>query len=304
MPLAVTVGPLPEPAGLSRRALVTQARATRTGLTRRHQVVVERGCWEGPARWWLDHHGLPVVVPANDPMAVTGEARAHAAAGAGRTVGRRGHTMRHGQGTSAWPARQATAVVGLAGLTTADQSGTPEHGRHHHRRACAANPIQAVVVRHGQGRDYGPGGKPVVRTKASVPQPVPPFDDDDDRSLREHCGIKAAKQPWALGPPPQNTGRAVQVHVLFPFWLVALATASRLPCEPAQLRAAPVGWQRWRRPLLEQTRDKSLVFARHGDGIFPIAECALLVGVKRKDVPPSLGTLQDVLDKYRLTGHE
>jgi hypothetical protein len=46
-----------------------------------------------------------------------------------------------------------------------------------------------------------------------------------------------------------------------------------------------------------------IVFAQEWYGIFPLAEFALLVGVKRKDVPPGIGTLQDVLAKYRLTGH-
>jgi hypothetical protein len=144
----------------------------------------------------------------------------------------------------------------------------------------------------------------VFLTNASVQQPLQPFDDDDDRSLIENCGIKEAKQQWDLGHPPQKTGRAVQVHVLFTFLMFALATAYRLQCEQAQLRAEPMGWQRWRRQLLEQTRDKIIVFARHWYGIFHIAEFALLVGVKLNDVPPSIGTLQDVLDKYRLTGHE
>jgi hypothetical protein len=38
------------------------------------------------------------MVPAKESMAVTVDARAHAAAGEGVTVGRRAHTVRHGQG--------------------------------------------------------------------------------------------------------------------------------------------------------------------------------------------------------------
>ena len=219
-------------------------------------------------------------------------------------MGRRVHTIRHGQGTRARTARQETEGVGLEGLTTDDQYGTPEHGRHRHRRDFEANPIQAVVVRQWPGRDYGPGGTTVFLTHASGQQPLPPFDDDDDRSLIEHCCRKEAKQPWDLGHPPQNTARAVQVHVLCTCLLCALATAYRLPCEPAQLRAEPVGWQRWRRQLLEQTRDKIIVLAQRWYGSFPIAEFALLVGVKLTDVPPGIGTRQEVLATYRLTGHE
>jgi hypothetical protein len=304
IPLAVKVVPIHEHEVLSMRALVTQARANLTGFTRLHKVVFDRGFLDGTDLWWLDHHGITFVVPAKDNMAVTVDARAQAAAGEGVTVGRRVHTIRHGQGKSAWTERQETEVVGIEGLTTDDQYGTPEHGRHHNRRDFEANPIHAVVVRQWHGRDYGPGGNTVFLTNASVQQPLQPFDDDDDRSLIENCCIKEAKQQWDLGHPPQKTGRAVQVHVLFTFLMFALATAYRLPCEQAQLRAEPMGWQRWRRQLLEQTRDKSIVFARHWYGIFHIAEFALLVGVKLNDVPPSIGTLQDVLDQYRLTGHE
>ena len=304
MPLAVTVGPIPAHAGLSMRALLTQARAHLTGLTRWHKVVFDRGCLDGADLWWLDPHGITCVVPAKDHMAVTVEARAPAAAGEGVTVGRRVHTMRHGQGKSAWTERQESEVVGLEGLTTDDQDGTPAPGRHRNRRDFEANPIQAVVVRQWHGRDDGPGGTTVFLTKASVQQPLPPCDDDDDRSLIEHCGIKEAKQPWDLGHPPQKTERAVQVQVMFTCLMCALATAYRLPCEQAQLRAEPVGWPRWRRQLREPTRDQSIVFAQRWYGIFPLAEFALLVGGKLKDVPPGIGTRQEVLAKYRLTSHE
>ena len=128
-----------------------------------------------------------------------------------------------------------------------------------------------------------------------------PFDDYDDRSLIENCCIKEAKQQWDLGHPPQKTGRAVRVHVVFTFLMFALATAYRLQCEQAEVRVEPVGWQRWRRQLLEQTRDKLIVFAQGWYGIFHIAEFALLVGVKLKDVLPDIGTPQEVLTKYGLT---
>jgi hypothetical protein len=191
--------------------------------------------------------------------------------------------------------------VGIAGLTTYDQYGTPEHGRHHYRRDFAPNPINAVVVRQWHGKDYGPGGKTVFLTNASVKEPLQPFDDYDDRSLIENCCIKEAKQQWDLGHPPQKTGRAVRVHVVFTLLMFALATAYRLRCEHTELGAEPVGWQRWRRQLLEQTRDQIIVFAQGCYGIFHLAEFVLLVGVKLKDVPPSVGALQEVLAKYELT---
>jgi hypothetical protein len=236
-------------------------------------------------------------------MAVTADARAQAAAGEAITVGRRAHTVRHGQGKTAWTERLETEVVGITGLTTDDQSGTPEHGLQANRRDFQANPIHAVVVRQWNGKDYRPGGRTVFLTHTPVDKPLQAFDDHDDRSLIEHCCIKEAKQQWALGHPPQKTERAVRVHVLFTLLLCALATASRLPCEREARGGEPVGWQRWRRQLLEQTQEKVMVFAQGTYGIFHLAEYSLLVGVKLKDRPPGIGTRQDVLAKYRLLSH-
>jgi hypothetical protein len=53
----------------------------------------------------------------------------------------------------------------------------------------------------------------------------------------------------------QKTARAVQVHGVFTRLMFALATAYRLPCEREATGGEFVGWQRWRRQLLEQTRE-------------------------------------------------
>jgi hypothetical protein len=262
IPLAVKVGPMQEHEALWARALVTHARMHLAGDARLHQVVFEKGCLDGTTLWWLDQQGIRLVVPAKKDLAVTADARAHAAAGADLTVGRRVHTVRHGQGNKAWSERLEPEVVGITGLTTYDQYGTPEHARHATRRDFQAHLINAVVVRTWQGKDSGPGGKTVFLTNARVEQPLQPVDDDDDRSLIEHCGIKEAKQPWDLGHPPQKTERAVRVPVLLTLLRFALATAYRLPCEREATGGEPVGWQRWRRQLLEQNRDKVIVVAQ------------------------------------------
>jgi hypothetical protein len=93
----------------------------------------------------------------------------------------------------------------------------------------------------------------------------------------------------------------VRVHVLFTLLMFALATAYRLQCEREARGGEPVGWQRWRRQLLEQTRDKVIVFAQGYYGIFHLVEYSLLLGVKLKDVPPGIGTSHDILSKYRLS---
>jgi hypothetical protein len=183
IPLAVKVVKIQEHEALWTRALVTQARANLASDARLHRVVFDKAFLAGTDLWWLEQHGLLFVVPARDDMAVTADARALAAAGAGVTIGRRVHTVRHGQGQAAWTERLETEVVGISGLTTYEQYGTAQHGLHHNRRDFEPNPINAVVVRTWKGKDYGPGGKTVFLTNTAVDQPLKPFDDYDDRSL-------------------------------------------------------------------------------------------------------------------------
>ena len=303
LPLAATVVPIQEHETLSLRALVTQARTNLAGYTRLHKVVFDQGFLDGADLWWLAPHGMLLVVPAKDHMAVTVDARAQAAAGEGITVGRRVHTVRHGQGRTAWSERLETEVVGVTGLTSDDQYGTAEPRRHANRRDFQAKLINAVVVRTWNGREYGPGGNTVFLTNAAVDKPLRPFDDDDERSLIEHGCIKESKQPWSLKHPPQKTGWAVRVHVIFTLLMFALATAYRLQCEQDAMEKGPVGWQRWRRQLLEQTRDHVIVFAQDYYAIFHLAEYSRLIGVNLKDRPPGIGTRQQILATYGLTAH-
>jgi hypothetical protein len=300
IPLAVKVGKIHEHEALWTRALVTQARLNLAGAARLHKVLFDKGFLDGSTLWWLDQQGITFVVPAKANMAVTADARAQAAAGEEITAGRRAHTVRHGQGKTARTERLEMEVVGITGLTTYDQYGTPEHGRHANQREFSPHPINAVVVRQWKGKDYGPGGKTVFLTNAPVEKPLPVFDDYDDRSLIENCCIKETKQQWDLGHPPQKNERAVRVHVVFTLLMFALATAYRLQCEWEAMGGELIGWQRWRRQLLERTREKVIVFAQGYYGIFHLAEYSLLVGVKLKDPPPGIGTRKDILAKYRL----
>jgi hypothetical protein len=300
IPLAVKVAKIHEHEALWTRALVTQARMNLAGASRLAKVVFDQGFLDGTTLWWLDQQGIRFVVPAKTTMAVTADARAQAAAGEGLTMDRRVHTVRQGQGKTAWTARQETEVVGVTALTTDDPYGTPDHAPQANRRDFQAHPINAVVVRQWHGKDDGPGGKTVCLTNASVQKPLQVFDDDDDRRLMENCCMKETKQPWELGHPPQKTPRAVRVHVMFTLLMFALATAYRRQCAQEATGGEPVGWQRWRRQLLEQTRDKVIVFAQGYYGIFHLAEFALLMGVHLKDVPPGVGTHQEILATYGL----
>jgi hypothetical protein len=118
IPLAVKVVPIHEHDVLSRRALGTQARANLAGAARLLTDHYEQGLLAGTELWWLDQQGIRFVVPATAHMAVTIDAQAQAAAGEGVTIGRRAHTVRHGQGRTAWTERLETEVVGITGLTT------------------------------------------------------------------------------------------------------------------------------------------------------------------------------------------
>ena len=221
LPVAAKVVPIQEHETRSLRALGTPARTHLAGHARRHHVGFDQGCGAGVERWGLAPHGSLCVVPAKDNRAVTPDARAQAAAGAGMPLRRRAHTVRHGQGTTAWTERRETAVGGITGLTPSAQYGTPAHGRQHNRRDFQGHRINAVMVRKWNNRDSGPGGKTVFLPKAPVQRPLQPCDDDDERSLIENGWIKEAKPPWDLGHPPQQTGRAGRVHGLFPLLLCA-----------------------------------------------------------------------------------
>ena len=90
------------------------------------------------------------------------------------------------------------------------------------------------------GKNYEPGGKTVFLANAPVEKPLQPFDDYDDRSLMESCCITEAKQQWDLGHSPQQTERAMRLHVLFTLLMFALATAYRLRCAREAVGDEPV----------------------------------------------------------------
>jgi hypothetical protein len=100
-----------------------------------------------------------------------------------------------------------------------------------------------------------------------------------------------------------NLDGHARLHVLFTLLMFALATAYRRQCEQEAMGEEPVGWQRWRRQLLEQTRDLVIVFAESCYGIFHMAEYSLLVGVNIKDRPSGIGTRRQILAKYGLIAH-
>jgi len=178
IPLAAKVVQIQDHEAPFTRALVTQARTNLADHARLRRVLFDRGFLDGADLWWLAQQGLGFVVPAKENMAVTTDARALAAAGAG-VVARRVHTVAHGQGKHRWTERLATAVVGIAALTTYDQYGPEEHARQRYRKDFEGFPLNAVVVRTWNNREYGPSGKVVFLTNEAVDKPLQIFDAYD-----------------------------------------------------------------------------------------------------------------------------
>lgn len=301
MPLAAKVVKIEDHEATFTRELVLQAQTNLGDHARLRRVLFDRGFLDGADLWWLDQQRLGFVIPAKENMAVTADARALAAAGQG-VIARRAHTVTHGQGKHRWTQRLETEVVGIASLTTYDQYGPEDYARRRHRKDFEGHPLNAVVVRTWHNRDYGPGGKVVFLTNEAIDKPLQVFDAYDDRRLIENCCIKESKQAWNLKHPPQKTERAVQVHVLFTLAMFALATAYRARAEQAVVGNEPVGWQRWRRQLIQHNRDKVIIFAQGWYGIFHVAEYSLLLGVRLREPPPEIGSRRDVLKKYGLVG--
>ena len=75
------------------------------------------------------------------------------------------------------------------------------------------------------------------------------------------------------------------MHGFFTLAMFALATASRWRHEQAAVGDEPVGWQRWRRPLIPQNRDKVSICAQGWYGLCHIAEDSLLLGAKLQEPP-------------------
>jgi hypothetical protein len=69
----------------------------------------------------------------------------------------------------------------------------------------------------------------------------------------------------------KSTDTRGRVHVMFTVLMCAVATAYRLPCAHEAMGEEPVGGQRWRRQLLDQTRDVVIVLAEGCAGLLPRA---------------------------------
>jgi hypothetical protein len=308
LPLAMKVVPIQAYEGAWLLPLLEQAQANLGDHACLAKVVVDRGYLDGADLWQIAQRGIIFVVVAKGDMAVAADARALAAR---RRGSRRERVVRHGRGRTATTQTLTTVLVGIRGLTTYDAYGDPEYTKEHLRKDYAGTPLNAVVVRTWDNRTPKEGT--VYLTNGPVSDPFVVFDDYDWRSVIENGIFKEGKHPWHLTHFPQRTEAAVIVHCHFTLLVMTLTTAyRRWQAQQASTAAAdpPLsstllggeGAERWRRRLQEENRDKVIVFVGDRYGIFHLAELSVLTGIRLKTLPAHLGSWQDVLARYGITG--
>jgi hypothetical protein len=308
LPLAMKVVPIQTYEGAWLLPLLEQAQANLGEQARIAKVVADRGYLDGADLWQVAQRDIIFVVVAKADMAVTADARALAARQRGV---RRERVVQHGRGRTARQERLTTVLVGIAGLTTYDAYGDPEHTKEHLRKDYQGTPINAVVVRTWDNRTPKEGT--VYLTNGPVRDPFVVFDGYDWRSVIENGIFKEGKHPWHLTHFPQRTEAAVIVHCHFTLLVMTLTTAYRLwqaqqtstPAASTPLRSTLLGGEgteRWRRRLKEANRDKVIVFVGDHYGIFHLAELSVLTGIRLKTLPAHLGNWQDLLARYGITG--
>jgi hypothetical protein len=323
LPLAMKVGKIQDYEGQWLVPLVNQAQSNLGTRSRISKVVIDRGYLHGDDLWQIDQLGITFVIVAKSGMAVRDDAHALARE---VTPVERVHQVRHGHGRKAWIEERLTRLVGVEALLTYDDYADPEYAVHRNRADYTPHPLNAVVVRTWENRDYPDGGI-VFLTNGTVSDPFRVFDDYDWRSVIENGIFKEAKHPWHLTHFPRKTEDAVIVHCFFTLTVMALCTAFRLwkmqdaPEDestaqshlrsPKQTTTVPLastllageGTERWRRRLRTENRDKVIVFRGERYGIFHVSAFAILAGLRIKPdgLPPELGTPADILAYYGLS---
>jgi DDE family transposase len=130
LPLAMTVVKIQAYEGCWLVPLVKQAQENLGARARIVKVVVDRGYLDGDDLWQIHQMGLIFVIVAKAGMAVREDALALARDEKGVE---RVRVVRHGHGRTATTEKLTTRLVGIAGLTTYDDYGDPEHVRQRNR---------------------------------------------------------------------------------------------------------------------------------------------------------------------------
>jgi hypothetical protein len=317
IPLAVQVIKIEAYEGEWLVPLVKQAQANLGDHARIVKVVADRGYLDGVDLGEIHQMGLVFVILSKAGMKVREAALAKAAQG---PVQSRSRTVRHGHGRFQTTETLTTELVAVTDLNEYLQFGPPpEPGK---RRRRKNNPrLNAVVVRKWNNRVVGEGGH-VYLTNGTVENAFAVFDTYDGRSVIENGLFREGKGAWVLEHAPQKNENAVIVHVVFTMAVMALATAYRIwsrrqeyilsTAEGLAEQASPQtasallegeGATAWRRRLLQENRDKVIVFVDEHYGIFHVMEFAILAGlhIKAEGIPPELGSSADILAHYGLS---
>ncbi|MGE5583978.1 MAG: hypothetical protein ACM309_00335 [Bacillota bacterium] len=101
---------------------------------------------------------------------MTSDARSIAASGEGR-IASRTTEVSHGHGRDKTCERLFTELVGIESLCTYDQYCPHEEVNRIFRKDHIPHPINAVVVRKWDSKDFGPSGKTVFLTNDPVDDP-------------------------------------------------------------------------------------------------------------------------------------
>lgn len=308
IPLAVKVIQIQAYEGEWLVPLVKQAQTNLGKHARLVTVVADRGYLDGVDLWELHQMGLVFVILAKAGMKVRAAALVKAAHGPVQT---RRRTVCHGHGRFQTKETLTTQLVAVNDLNEYLQFGPPpEKGK---RRSRKQNPrLNAVVVQMWDNRVLGEGGH-VYLTNGAVADAFAVFDRYDGRSLIENGLFREGKGPWVLEHVPQKNENAVSVHLVFTMAVMALTTAYRIwsrqqeleEPDPPQTGVALLGGEgtlAWRRRLLQENRDKMIVFMGDHYGIFHAMEFAILAGLRLnpKGIPPELGSPADIRARYDL----
>ena len=131
----------------------------------------------------------------------------------------------------------------------------------------------------------GPGGKVVFLTNETVDKPLAAFDAYDDRSLIEHCCIKESKQAWNLKLPPRRPNAPCRCTCSHP-GDVCTCHGVPLAGRAGGGRGRAYGLAALAAAIIQQNRDKVIIFAQGWYGIFHVAEYSLLLGVRLQRTAP------------------
>jgi hypothetical protein len=307
IPVAVKIDKINVPDNHFTRRLVEQA-LTNLQEVKIDEITIDRGFLDGEDLYWLKGLGIAFVIPAKKDMDVYNDANAIAEKyGDDKTspevvVKKREIPKRRGNGKNTHEEILITEVVGVPDLLSYSQYGPKGHGDRKNCKDFKPNPINAVVVRKWENKEFKPDKRKVFLTNYEVKDPFKAFDSYDDRSLIENGLFREWKQKWFLEHPPKKTEKAIIAHV----YLTAVAMATtwayrnwKEKQDKAMDEGKTPGIEIYRRKLEAENREKVVVMLGNKYGIIYVQELAILAGIRIKD--PSkyiVGPREEIMRKY------